>query len=119
MTARLEEICPDVVGEQRIVLSLDTSNPTLYAHVPFQVNVNYDAALPDGITLPLELVLQGPIAGQRKVRIFRTARPNSVVLTPTTRGQHFISLRELHHNRWQGQLFVNVEGEDLQISEDR
>jgi len=119
MTARIDEINPPNVGEEKLRLTLDAPDAQLLAHVPFQVNVNYDDALPEGVTLPLELVLQGPQAGQRHRRLFTRSRPSSLLLTPDTGGRHFVLLRELFHNRWQGQLFVDVEGDDLQVSEDR
>jgi hypothetical protein len=119
MTARIDEICPTDVGAEKIGLQLDNADAQLLAHVPFQVNVDYSKALPQGVTLPLELVLQGPIAGQRKRRLFTRSAPSSLLLTPDSGGPHFILLRELFHNRWQGQLFVDVQGEDLQVSEDR
>lgn len=119
MTARIDEICPPEVGEMRLKLTLDSPDAQLLAHVPFQVNVDYSGALPEGVNLPLELVLQGPNAGQRKRRLFQRSRPSTLLLTPDSGGRHFILLRELFHNRWQGQLFVDVVGEDLQTSEDR
>lgn len=119
MTARIDEICPPDVGAMKLKLTLDNPDAELLAHVPFQVNVDYSGAGQVGVALPLELVLQGPIAGQRKRRLFTRSRPSNLLLTPDTGGRHFILLRELFHNRWQGQLFVDVQGEDLQVSEDR
>lgn len=118
MTRLIDEICPPDVGEEKLGLQLD-SDESLFAHIPFQVNIDYSNTLPAGTTLPIEVVIQGPTAGQRSRRLFTRSRPSSVVLTPTTGGRHFILVRELFHNRWQGQLFVDVEGEDLQVSEDR
>lgn len=119
MTARIDEICPTDVGAEYIKLTLVNADENLLAHVPFQVAVDYSSAGDIGVALPLELVLQGPIAGQRIRRKFTRSAPNNLLLTPTTGGRHFILLRELFHNRWQGQLFVDVQGDDLQISEDR
>jgi hypothetical protein len=64
-------------------------------------------------------VFQGPLAGQRQRRLFEHALPSSVLLTPRSGGRHFILIRELHHNRWQGRLFIDVAGDDVQQSEDR
>lgn len=119
MTARIDEICPSTVGLQKIVLQLSETDVQLLAHVPFQVDVDYSGADPEGISLPLELVMQGPIAGQRIRRLFTHSKPSRLLLTPITGGRHFILLRERFHNRWQGQLYIDVLGEDLQLSEDR
>lgn len=119
MTARIDAINPPFVGEQRITLELSNPEAQLLAFVPFQINVDYSLANPEGVEFPLELVFRGPRAGQYSRRLFERSTPSGLVLTPTSGGTHFILFRELFHNRWQGQLFVDVEGEDLQISEDR
>lgn len=118
-SARIDELCPTDVGASKITMSLDVLDVTPLAHVPFQVNVDYSGAGSVGISLPLELVFQGPIAGQRVRRLFTRSAPSSLLLTPSSGGRYFILLRELFHNRWQGQLFVDVQGEDMQQSEDR
>lgn len=119
MSARIDEIVPPSVGEERIRLQLAVNSGQLLAHVPFQIDVDYSRSLPEGITLPLELIVQGPNAGQYERRLFTRARPSSLLVTPRSGGRHFILLRELFHMHWQGQLFVDVEGEDLQQIGDR
>lgn len=119
MTARIDEINPINVGEQRITLQLSNPDAQLLAFVPFQIDVDYSRTAPEGIEFPLELVFRGPRAGQFSRRLFSRSAPSGLVLTPTSGGTHFILFRELYHNRWQGQLFVDVVGEDLQLSEDR
>jgi hypothetical protein len=118
MTTRIDEISPPYIGEDKLVLTLADPSLHLLAFQPFQVNIDYSATMPEGTALPMELVLQGPKAEQHKRRLFRRARPSSVILVPENRGRHFILFRELGHNRWQGRLEVDVEGDDLQ-SEDR
>jgi hypothetical protein len=118
-SASIDELCPADVGEKRIVLSLDVIDSKPLAHVPFAVNVDYSKAGTAGIVMPIELVFQGPLAGQRYQRVFSRTLPSSLLLTPRSSGRHLVLLRELFHNRWQGQLFVDVEGEDTQQSEDR
>ena len=117
--ASVDEISPTYVGEDRIVLTLSDPDTKILANVPFQVDVNYAAADPEGIILPLELVLHGPNAGDKQRVLFERAAPSSVLLVPRVRGRHTILLKELFHNRWQGRLTVNVEGEDLQTGEER
>lgn len=119
MSARIDEINPPMVGEQRITLKLAVGARQLLAHVPFQVEVNYERTMPEGVTLPLELVVQGPKVGQFYRRLFTRSKPSTLLVTPRSGGRHLILFRELFHNRWQGQLFVDVEGEDLQQIGDR
>lgn len=111
--AIIDEISPPYVGEDKLILSLNDPATALLSHVPFQVNIDYSAALPGGVKLPLELVFQGPDAGQLQRRVFERTLPESLLLVPRARGQHFILLRELFHNRWQGRLLVDVQGDDL------
>lgn len=119
MTARIDELAPAYIGEDKITLQLDDPAVSLVAFEPFQVNIDYTATEPYGLQLPLELVLQGPRAGQHHRRLFHHSRPSSVILIPEQGGRHFILFRELYHNRWQGRLMVDVDGEDLQTGEER
>lgn len=119
IAAIIDEICPVDVGASKIILTMDVLDVKPLAHVPFSVNVDYSNAGSIGISMPVELVFQGPIAGQRYRRVFSRSLPSSLLLTPKSGGRHLVLLRELFHNRWQGQLFVDVEGEDMQQSEDR
>lgn len=115
--ATIDEISPPYVGEDKLVLTLEDPQLTLLANLPFQVNVDYSATEPEGLQLPLELILQGPKAGQQTRRLFTRSLPSSLLLTPRVRGTHFILLKELFHNRWQGRLTVEVEGEDPETNE--
>lgn len=117
--ANLEELSPSYVGEDRIALTLADPQVPILANVPFQVNVDVSATLPEGLVLPIELVVSGPSTGQYKRRLFTKSVPNSLLITPTVRGSHFILIRELFHNRWQGRLTVEVRGDDLQPGQQR
>jgi hypothetical protein len=120
MSARIDEIAPAYVGEDRIVLTLDDPNIEILAFQPVQINIDYAGTEPEGTVLPMELVLAGPLTGQHKRRLFTRARPSSVIVVPEWQGgEHFVLLRELGHNLWQGRLLFDVEGEDLQRSEER
>lgn len=118
-SATIDIICPDTVGDEKISMQLDADNPTPLAHVPFAVDVDYSGVGNVGISLPIEMIFQGPVAGQLQRRVFKHSAPSSLLLTAQSGGRHLVLLREMFHNRWQGQLFVDVEGETTQISEDR
>lgn len=111
--ALIDEISPTYIGEDKLALSLSDPATQLLAFVPFQVDIDYSAALPLGIKLPMELVFQGPDAGHLQRQLFERSAPSSLLLVPRSRGKHFILLRELYHNRWQGRLLVDVQGDDL------
>lgn len=111
--ALIDEISPTYIGEDRIALTLSDPNVSVLAFVPFQVDVNYDAAEPEGLVLPLELVFQSPSGKVIKRTVFARTPPSSLLLVPRERGQHFLLLREMFHNRWQGRLVIDVQGEDL------
>lgn len=122
MSARLpiiDELCPPDVGTINIGLSLDSVDQVVTANVPFQINVDTSSVGQAGVSLPLELVVQGSIAGQRTRRVFSKSIPASLLLTVTSGGRYFILLRELFHNRYQGQLFVDVLGDDTKLQETR
>lgn len=111
-TSKLDEICPPTVGEFKIKIQLATPDIPVVAYTSFEVDLDYSAALPEGVSLPLEVLIQGPETGQVRSKIFRKAKPIGVVLKPFSGGRHFILVRELFHNRWQGQMFVDVQGPD-------
>lgn len=120
MSIKIDEISPADIGEDKLVLQLADPSATIQIFIPFEICVNYDATEPEGVVLPLELVIRGPRPGQETRRKFTRSRPERLLVTPTTRGQHFVLLRELFHNRWQGRMTVEVIGEDLQTeAEDR
>ncbi len=111
--ALIDDISPTYIGEDRIALALADVNTAVLAFVPFQVDVNYTAAMPEGLVLPLELVFQAPSGEVVTRKIFERTRPSSLLLVARQRGQHFVLLREQFHNRWQGRLVVDVQGDDL------
>lgn len=109
----IDEISPAYVGDDRISLTLDPSS-TPRSLVPIQVNVSYAAAEPEGIELPLELLISGDNTHVRSV--FRQAAPTSVVFVPEGAGPHLVLLRELAHNRYVGRLVIDVAGDALQTT---
>lgn len=117
--AIIESISPTYIGEDRVSLSLSDPAATILAFVPFQVDVSYAGADPEGIVLPLELVFQAPSGKVIQRTVFSRSAPSSLLLVPRSRGQHFVLLREMFHNRWQGRLLVDVQGEDLSNGETR
>ena len=74
----LDEISPRTYGEDRIKLSISTGQETARAFRGVLVDVDYSAARPEGVVLPLELTVQGP-SGFDQVRAIATAEPISLL----------------------------------------
>src|SRR5574341_11106 len=106
---RPELISPDYVGEDRFRLQLAT--PVPLALNPVQIDADYSDADPEKASLPLELIVQGPSGASFESRIFRSTKPSSFVFVPQEAGEYLIVLREVHHNRWQGRLLIDVKGD--------
>ena len=109
----VDQMSPDYVGEDRITLSLDTSTSPARALSPVQINVDYALAEPQGASLPLELIVNGPTYLRK---LFRTVRPPFFVFIPELPGEHLVLLRETGHNRWVGRLLVEVVGDRFQTT---
>jgi hypothetical protein len=111
MTSKIDEICPPDVGAEKIGLQLTEPDVKLLAHVPFQISIDYSKALPVGVSLPIEVTIFGPEPGLVTRDVYKRALPSTLLLKPFSGGPHFILVREMFHNKWQGRLTVDVEGE--------
>lgn len=111
----IEEISPEFIGEDRIALSLDSSTLNPRAFHAVLINVDYGKCAPEGIVLPLELLIQAPSIGNIRRTIIRRTAPQSLSFIPKEGGIHGVLLRELGHNRWLGKLRVLVAGDVLPV----
>jgi len=109
--ATLDEINPAHVGEDRIGVQLASSDAPL-ANTPIRVDFSYDKADPEGVVLPLEVIVSGPDEFSDE-REFRLLRPSSIEFDPPSAGSYLVLIREKFHNRWQGRLTFEVEGDPL------
>lgn len=109
MSAALDELSPLYLGEDRIVLSL-MSGLTPRAFRSIIIDVDYAAADPQGVVLPLKLIVQGPSSGSYQTRIFSRVAPARLAFMPREGGSHLVVLREVAHNRWFGRLRFTVDG---------
>lgn len=107
----LEEISPETIGEDRIDLQLDDGNLQPRAGQTIVVNIDYSRCAPDGIRLPLELVVQTPSVTGIVQRFFTRTRPTSISFRAREGGAYLVMVREVAHNRWFGRLGVQVAGE--------
>lgn len=113
MSTSLDEICPSYIGEDRLVLQLQVIG-AVRAFEQTAISVDYSATAPEGVVLPLELIIQGPSPQSYVRRVFTRSRPNTLIFTPREGGSHLVTLREFAHNKWWGRLVVSVEGQSLQ-----
>jgi len=111
---QLDEIAPLYVREKRLDLTLDQSITTVRAFAPVLVQISYERALPEGVTLPLVFELQGPSAQSYQRREYLRTAPASIIFTAREGGPHVATLREVAHNRWWGSLRLDVEGERIE-----
>lgn len=115
MGAALDEISPDYLRDQRIVvrvLSVHGVSVQVRSGEPITLQCDYSGALPKGVSPPLIFEAKGPSSAGYQRRVFDRA-PATIVWTPREGGLHQITLREAAHNRWFGVLKVSVEGEAL------
>jgi hypothetical protein len=107
--ADIDELCPDYVGDERITLNLRALEiPRVGQTV--DVVAAYTKAAPEGVLLPLELLIVGPTEAANQFRIYRRFAPPLIVWIPRATGRHVVTLRERYHNRWFGSLEVSVLG---------
>lgn len=108
----IDELSPETIGEDRITLAL-AAGITPRAFLPVLVEVDYGRCGPEGVVLPLELLIQAPSAGNVIRRVLRRAAPRSIAFTPREGGLHGVLVRELGHNRWNGHLRIVVTGDPM------
>jgi hypothetical protein len=110
----IDELSPREYGEDRIVLRLSESTSEPRALSPVIVEVDFSACDPEGVVLPLELVVTGPSGKVTERRqVFRRRVPTELTFTPIEGGSTLVRLAEMFHNRWWGKLVIEVEGDPL------
>lgn len=108
---QIEDLSPATVGEDRIAVELADPETKPTALRPVLVNISYDAADPEGVVLPIEVLVQSPVAEGFEEKVFRHSKPTSYAFTPITAGSHLVLVREQAHNRWVGRLVIDVQGD--------
>jgi hypothetical protein len=113
VTSPAEELSPSYLGEDRIDVTCDTTQK-LAAFSPITVGFGYTRCAPEGASLPLELIVQGPNAGSFVRKYFTRGLPSVFIFTPKEGGAHLVRLAELSHNYWFGALVIPITGERLE-----
>jgi hypothetical protein len=114
--SQIDRISPSFVGEDKISLEVDEASLPLQVFKPLTVNISYTNVGTAGISLPLELTIQpgfgsGGEANGFFQKIFRRDAPISFSYRPPAAGVYLLLLKEIHHNRWQGRLKIEVAGD--------
>jgi len=118
MVALIDRISPDFLCEQRIKIQMDQSSEPLMPFRRIIVNFDYGDADPEGVVLPLELIVQpafgggGAALGYRRI-VFRRTAPSSATFTVPSAGQYLLVLREMAHNQWYGRHLITVGGDPI------
>ncbi len=116
MTTPLDRICPEYVGDERVVISSISHSPSLapQAFDTVILSVDASATLPNGLMLPLELTIQAPSKENFVRRIYRRLIPRVILWRPQEAGPHLVRLAELSHNQWWGRFACTVRGDVAQ-----
>jgi hypothetical protein len=110
----LDELSPATIGEDKIGLTQDVSTIAQVGKV-LQIDVDYSAVdLIGGVSLPIDVIVQGPTEAGFLARVYRNYKPVSISFVPVEAGDHLVLIREQAHNRWVGRLIVTVAGDPFQ-----
>lgn len=116
MSELLDLISPVDMGSDKIVLSVDNLNDgALLVSRPITLLFDYSLAAPNGVVLPLVLQVQpafGSGVGYVE-KVFRRFAPESYAFTVPSAGIYLAVLRECYHQRWQGRILFEVEGDEF------
>ncbi len=116
MPTKIDIIAPVTIGRDAISLTVDIDSEPLQAFKVLQINIDYDEAGTNGVSVPLELIIQpgfggGGTANGYKRTVYRRTAPARFLYRPPAAGQYLILLKEIHHNRLQGRLLIEVAGD--------
>lgn len=103
----LDRIIRPDVGRKLLNVQLKAS-VTPRAFVPIDMVLDASDAEPDGVRLPLEIIISGPSKTQR--RTLNRYIPECLTATPQEVGEHVIVVRETGHNHAYGLLKLQVMG---------
>lgn len=112
MSSLVEQISPAYIGAARIDLSLESPLEQARARRQIAITVGTDRCAPQGATPPFRMSVQGPSESSYYERYYTTI-PSRIAFTPSEGGIHSVTLAELYHNRWFGNLTLTVDGERL------
>lgn len=108
--AILDELAPLYVGAKTLALALQDSGQDLLAFTPTPITVDYSDTEPQGVYLPMELLVVGPSVSDFRRVVYYRLRPGVILWTPQSAGLHRLTLREVGHNQWWGTIALTILG---------
>ena len=116
MANKIDIIAPTDIGKDAIALNINEDSEPLRAAKVLQIDVDYTSVDEGGIEVPLELIIQpafggGGTANGYKRKVYRRTAPSRILYLPPMGGSYLVLLREIHHNRLQGRLVIDVAGD--------
>lgn len=106
----LDRLSPATIGESKIQLAVNSDTIPKVGFI-CEVLIDYSKTFPEGPSLPIEVVVQGPSESSYRARTYRSTRPSQFSFTPREVGEHLVLVRELSHNRWVGTVRLTVAGD--------
>jgi hypothetical protein len=116
MTEIIDTISPVYIGEDKFTLTIDEASKPLLSYKPLSINIDYSEADPEGVVLPIIIVVQpafGDGTGYIKKTFSRSAPSTFSFFASAGAGDYLILVREYGHNQWQGRLVITVGGDDI------
>ena len=112
MTAGLiDELSPLYVGAERIAVRPSDPDAVPRAFQVFTMTVDYGLCAPEGVMLPLEVLVTSP--SRTTQTLHRYVAPAELAIVPDEGGRWLVTIREVAHNQWWGRLAIEVEGDRL------
>jgi hypothetical protein len=113
---RIDIISPTTLGEDKIKITLSPLSDPAFVESPITVDFDYSEADEEGgLRFPINVEVIpafGDGTGYQREE-FRRSRPSSFSFRAAGAGEHLILIKESAHNKWQGRLLIDVEGEEF------
>lgn len=115
MSEIIDTISPAYIGSDKFVLTVDESSLPLQSYRLISINIDYSAAYPNGVVLPIKIFVQpafGDGTGYIEKTFTRFAPSRFSFYAEAGAGDYLILVKEFGHNQWQGRLVITVGGDD-------
>ncbi len=111
MAGLIDELSPLTVGAERIALRPADPDAMPRAFDVYVLVVDYALCEPEGVMLPLEVIVTSPSDTQRTLHRFFA--PTELSIFPDEGGRWLVTLREVAHNKWWGRYAFTAAGDQL------
>jgi hypothetical protein len=113
MSQTLNELAPDYL--QQKIIGVSPANPleSPEARKPTTLVIDASGTLPNGLMLPIEVLVTGPSDRSFERKVFTRSIPSSFTFTPKEGGRFTVVVREVAHNLWWGSTELAVAGQSF------